>query len=114
VKPKGSNYLDILRERIIKDFLDVLILVKLMNLETPLSGYDIIRFFNKEFNTLISSGTIYSLLYSMEREGLVRGVLIGGKRVYAPTEKGKEVAKEVSNASDEILSLVKKILMKIE
>lgn len=106
--------MDTLYERIIKSFLDVLILAKLKNTGAPLSGYDFIRLVSREFNMLISSGTIYTLLYSMEREGLIKGLSRGGKRVYALTEKGNEDAKELANSSDRILSLVKEILMKIE
>ncbi len=39
---------------------------------------------------MISSGTIYSRLYSLERAGLVRGVEKGGKRVYELTSRGEE------------------------
>lgn len=47
-------------------------MAKLMD-GNPLSGYDVIMFVHKKFGILLSSGTVYSVLYSMERNGLVRG-----------------------------------------
>jgi len=99
-----------LRERIIRDFMDVIILAQSNSREAPFSGYDIIHFVHRRFNILLSSGTVYALLYSMEREGLIKGKWTGRKRVYMLTEKGNEAAEEAVDRSDEILSLVKQIL----
>ena len=55
----------------------------------PLSGYDIISMVFERFRFLASSGTVYSLLYTLERKGLVEGVLNEKKRMYKLTEKGK-------------------------
>lgn len=106
--------LEELNMRIIKDFLDVLILARLKKTGLPVSGYDVIRLIHREFNTLLSSGTVYTLLYSMERECLIRGVWRGRKRVYTLTEKGDENIKTILNADHKILGLVKKLLMKEE
>ena len=54
-----------MNERIIKNFLDIIIMSELRN--GPLSGYDIISYIHNKFQLLVSSGTIYSLLYSLER-----------------------------------------------
>jgi DNA-binding PadR family transcriptional regulator len=64
-----KNIVEKLRRRTIKTFMDVLILGELQ--AKPLSGYDIIGLVHKRFNILVSSGTVYSLLYSMERNGLI-------------------------------------------
>ncbi|MGB9914944.1 MAG: PadR family transcriptional regulator [Candidatus Bathyarchaeales archaeon] len=56
----------------------------------PLSGYDVIAYIHNKFNLLVSSGTVYSLLYSLERNGLVEGVWDERKRVYKLTEKGEK------------------------
>ena len=55
-----------LRRRLIRNFMDTLILAELR--KGPLSGYDIIGLIHKRFGILVSSGTVYSLLYSMGRE----------------------------------------------
>ena len=75
-------------ERIIKNFMDIIIMAELRN--GPLSGYDVISYIHNRFNLLVSSGTVYSLLYSLERNGLVEGVWDERKRVYKLTEKGKK------------------------
>jgi DNA-binding PadR family transcriptional regulator len=80
-----------MHRRIVKNFLDVLILMEL--LDNPLSGYDVISFIHKHFNVLLSSGTVYSCLYFLEREGLIRSEWIRRKRVYKLTEKGKQTVR---------------------
>jgi DNA-binding PadR family transcriptional regulator len=59
-----------LRRKTLKSFLDILILEELR--KSSLSGYDIIDLIHKKFGILVSSGTVYSLLYSMERDGLIK------------------------------------------
>ncbi len=76
-----------------------------------MSGYDIIGFIHNKFRMLVSSGTVYSLLYSMEREGLIKGRWNQRKRVYMLTEKGEETIKAILNAKNEIQSLVKRLLL---
>ena len=94
--------------RIIKNFLDVLILTELR--KNVISGYDIIGLVHNKFRVLVSSGTVYSLLYSMEREGLIKGSWNQRKRVYILTEKGEETIEAILNANNEIQSLVKSLL----
>jgi hypothetical protein len=36
-------------------------------LKGPLSGYDVTSYIRNKFNLLVSSGTVYSLMYSLER-----------------------------------------------
>ena len=77
-----------MHERVIKSFMDTIIMAELQN--GPISGYDVISFIHNKFGFLASSGTVYSLLYSLERNGLVEGVWIERKRVYKLTEKGAQ------------------------
>ena len=60
-----------MHEWIIKNFMDIIILAELRN--GPLSGYDVISFIHNKFHLLVSSGTVYSLLYSLERNSLIEG-----------------------------------------
>jgi len=103
-----------LHERIIKDLLDVFVLAKLEKEGLPTSGYDIIHSIHKEFGILLSSGTVYTLLYSMEREGLIKGFWRDRKRVYTLTEKGGRNIKPVLNEGNKILGLIKRLLRKEE
>jgi DNA-binding PadR family transcriptional regulator len=52
--------LEKMHERIIKNFMDIIILVQLRN--RSMSGYDVISFIHNKFRLLVSSGTVYSLL----------------------------------------------------
>ncbi|NIM45420.1 MAG: PadR family transcriptional regulator, partial [Nitrososphaeria archaeon] len=51
--------------------MDILILSQLR--KTPMCGYDVITSIFERFNFLPSSGSVYSLLYSLERGGLIKG-----------------------------------------
>jgi len=60
-----------IHERIIKNFMDIIILAELRN--RSMGGYDVISFIHSKFHLLVSSGTVYSLMYSLERNGLIDG-----------------------------------------
>jgi len=97
-----------LRRRTIKTFMDMLVLAELQ--EKPLSGYDIITLIHKKFNVLVSSGTVYSLLYSLERKGLVNAEMEQRKRVYTLTDKGEKTLETVGRANGEINGLVQNLI----
>lgn len=103
-----STVLRRMNRRIIKNFMDVLVLGELRN--GPLSGYDVIAFIHDKFRVLVSSGTVYSLLYALERDGLITGKWNQRKRVYRLTEKGEETIKTIMSANDKIGYLVLSLL----
>jgi len=78
----------------------------------PLSGYDIISLIYKRFNLLISSGSIYSVLYSLEREGLVKGGWVGRKRVYMLTSKGRTALETVIKSRVKVERIIFQIFSK--
>jgi DNA-binding PadR family transcriptional regulator len=94
-----------LRRRAIKSFMDILILAEIK--KGSLSGYDIIGLIHKRFGILMSSGTIYSLLYTLERDGLIKGVQNQRRRVYTLTEKGEQNTKVITKANEEIQSFLR-------
>ena len=97
-----------MHERIIKNFMDIIIMTELRN--GSLSGYDVISYIHNKFNLLVSSGTVYSLLYSLERNDLVEGVWEERKRVYKLTEKGEKTIDTLLSASDKIKGFMANIL----
>jgi len=99
-----------MHERIIKNFMDIIILAELKN--GPLSGYDVISFIHNKFHLLVSSGTVYSLLYSLERNALIEGTWNERKRVYRLTEKGKKTIETIMNANDKIKNFLTALLKK--
>jgi DNA-binding PadR family transcriptional regulator len=78
------------RERVVVTFLDWIIIGKLVA-EPEQSGYDIIKFVLKRYHFLLSSGTVYSRLVSMERRGIIEYTGSHRKRLYKLTERGRLV-----------------------
>ena len=81
IKDENSTHIiKAIKERVIKDFLDVIVMSEVKN--EPLSGYDLITRVNNKFHFLVSAGTVYTLLYSLERKGLVKGNITSRKTTY--------------------------------
>jgi DNA-binding PadR family transcriptional regulator len=97
-----------MHRRMVKSFMDILILAELRN--SPMSGYDVIVYVHNKFGILVSSGTVYSLLYSTERDNLIRGIWAKRKRVYELTEKGERNIETILNANDKIKILMTNLL----
>jgi len=96
-----------LQRRALQNFMDVLILTE-MN-EGSLSGYDVIGLMQKRYDVLMSSGTVYSLLYSLERDGLIKGIWNQRKRVYVLTEKAEQNIKIITKANDEVQDFLRSL-----
>ncbi|MCK4633918.1 PadR family transcriptional regulator [Candidatus Bathyarchaeota archaeon] len=97
-----------MHERIVKNFMDIIVLAELRN--NSLSGYDVISYVHDKFHLLVSSGTVYSLLYSMERKGLIEGKWTERKRVYKLTDKGERTIDSILNANDKIQLFLSQLL----
>lgn len=100
-----SEMLNKMQRRIVKDFLDVFILIELQR-GSQMGGSDLIRLIDGRFNTLLSSGIVHSCLYSLEKEGLVEGRNAEKKKVYTLTEKGRQIARRLLNMKHKILGLM--------
>jgi len=97
-----------LRGRFIKNFMDVLVLAELKN--HPMSGYDIVRFIYEKFGVLVSSGTVYSRLYTLERNGWIKGISTKRKRVYALSEESEQNIEPILDANIKVQSLLRNML----
>ena len=97
-----------MHERLIKNFMDIIIMTQLQ--KGPLSGYDVIAYIHTRFNLLVSSGTIYSLLYALERKDLIEGIWDERKRTYKLTEKGQKQIQTILNAHEKINNYIANIL----
>jgi DNA-binding PadR family transcriptional regulator len=97
-----------MHERIIKNFMDIIIMTELQN--GSFSGYDCISYIHNKFTLLVSSGTVYSLLYSLERNGLIEGIWKERKRVYKLTQKGEKTINTLLEASDKVKGFMTNIL----
>jgi DNA-binding PadR family transcriptional regulator len=103
----ASDFVKKLHRKTIKNFMDILILVEMKR--SSVSGYDVIGIIHKKFGILLSSGTVYSTLYSLERDGLIRGTWNNRKRVYTLTEKAKQKMGTVIKAEKGIQDFLKNI-----
>ncbi|MFA5363577.1 MAG: PadR family transcriptional regulator [Candidatus Bathyarchaeia archaeon] len=100
-----SEIVDKMRKQAIKSVMDILMLYEIKN--GPISGYDAMVFINNKFEVFISSGTIYSHLYALERNELVKGVTIEGKRIYELTAKGEKTLKNLTKSNLDLLNSLK-------
>ena len=71
-------------EKMVKDNLETIILTLIQ--KKPMCGTDIIRTLHLEFNVLLSPGTIYPLLHSLEEKGLLTFEKYGKAKTYVPAE----------------------------
>jgi DNA-binding PadR family transcriptional regulator len=81
---------DDLKKRVVRNFMDILILQEIK--KGMMSGYDVMAYLQKKFGVSLSSGTVYGILYAMERQNLIEGFQIENKRVYRINEN-RETAK---------------------
>ena len=93
-----------MRNRIIDDFLDIIIMRELQN--CSLGCYEVISRVHDRHDQQLSSGKTYSRLYSLEKKGLVQSRLNSNKRVFMLTESGRDVLKEIQNEKNRILGYV--------
>jgi len=77
-----------INEKFVRSFLDIIVMMLLNG--TPAYGYEIIATVHKEFGVLLSPGTLYPLLHSLEDNGLIEASCNGGKIVYCINSKGKQ------------------------
>ncbi len=73
-------------KKLVASFLDLMVIAHFKQEE--FSGYDVIEFTHKRLGVLLSPGTVYYTLYSMEREKLLVSSEVGKKRVFKATEEG--------------------------
>ena len=81
---------DQVRLSLLRRFIDLIVLEELKKCE--MSGYDLVFRLHTKYDLLVSPGTVYALLYSLERQGLIKGKVEERKRVYELTNSGLESA----------------------
>ena len=100
---------DDLETRIIKTFLDILILKQLKK-SPPNSGYRILQYLHEELNMSFSPATIYHAVYLLERKNLIKCHGEENGRIYALTDQGERTLKSTADSIDKIQTLVYTIL----
>jgi len=82
-------------EKFVRSFLDVIAVTILNN--RPTYGYEIISTVHKKFGVLLSPGTLYPLLHSLEDNGFIESSHNSGKIIYSTTPKGEQKFKSTLN-----------------
>lgn len=81
------------RKRVLKGCLDVAIMAQLSE-RRVLSATNIISILEKRYNIQLSAGTVYPVLYALERDGKINRVpYYRAKRLFVLTSKGREEIK---------------------
>jgi DNA-binding PadR family transcriptional regulator len=97
-----------INERIVKDFLDIIILSQ--SKKGSITGYEIMTYVNENFDVMISPGTVYSTIYSLERQNFIVGNPVGEKRFYSLTETGQQQIGTYVSLKYDILDLIKNVI----
>ena len=84
--------------RLINDFMDIIIL-KLIKKNSGANGYRLSKLVHQDYHLMVSAGTIYSVVYSLERHGLIKGSQEGRGRGYKLTKQGESFFVKISSAS---------------
>ena len=108
-----KNVIKKLCRRLINELLDIIILNKVES-DPYITGYAIIEYLLLRFNILVSSGSVYSTLYALEREGLIKGVWKGRRRIYKITPEGEKMIMILREKSDVISCLFREIITQTE
>lgn len=81
------DHADVTIDRLVREYLDIVILALVAG--KPMCGTDIMDIVHRNFNVLLSPGTIYPLLHRLKKEGLLECDCNIKKKLYKPA-KGSE------------------------
>ena len=84
----GKNIVDRLEKRICLAYLEAAIMTCLKN-EQFIDSSGLIEILKKYYITKLSHGTLFPVLYRLERSGYIQKLLIDQKLFYVLTKKGK-------------------------
>ncbi len=100
-------------ENIVKSNIEVVVLSMLS--EKSMSGYDIIKEIFSKYDVFLSQGTVYPLLYSLKKDGILQAEFRKGdmrSKIYRPTVEGAEIIENkiegFIKTNERVLSLIKR------
>jgi len=98
------------RKRILRAVLAPAILAQLAE-RRFLSATNIILIFKKRCNIQLSAGTVYPVLYALERDGNIKRLPNRRKKLYVLTSKGKETIKNMRGNVEELNKVINELLL---
>jgi DNA-binding PadR family transcriptional regulator len=96
----------------IKNFMDIIILKHLKD-SPVISGYEVIGYLHKKFDILLSPGTVYQALSSLEREGLIKANVDRGRREYKLTNKGERFLNHICSKKSRVQEVFSSIFSEV-
>ena len=99
-----SELLIQMNERIVKNFLDMLILIELKR--GPLSNSELASILRKRFGEIADFSLVDSNLNLLEKEGLITSREAKSSKAYVLTVKGEEKVRAFLNSKNKILGLL--------
>jgi DNA-binding MarR family transcriptional regulator len=76
-------------ETFVKNNLEIITLCLLS--KNPMCGYDVIKTISQQLHCFLSQGTVYPLLYSLEKEKILKVEKNAKAKIYSLTEEGKKI-----------------------
>jgi putative component of membrane protein insertase Oxa1/YidC/SpoIIIJ protein YidD len=104
---EDGQIIDQIIKRIVIDFLDVIVVAHFKDEAFGIS--EVGKYLEERFKITLSSGTVYSAIYAMERNGLLEGYYLAFARMYKATPKGLHKVDLLTN-SEKIGELMEKII----
>jgi DNA-binding PadR family transcriptional regulator len=99
------------KTKLLKACLDKAILAE-MTQRDAISASDIIATFKKKYDIRISPGTLYPVLYAMERNGKIRRLPNKRKKFYVLTASGRRTVENTEHRADEFQSFISDLIVK--
>ena len=93
-----------IRQKCIRGFIDIMTLALLV--DSPMCGYEIIETIYERARVLLSPGTVYPLLDSLQRKGLIESKTESKKKIYEITGRGRETLVRMSAEYAKIQSIL--------
>lgn len=94
------------RERFLRSFLDWVMMATLQR--KPSYGYELITLIDREFGVYVSPGSLYPILYNLERSGYIAGEWDNperrNKKVYKLTTDGERALGNHLDALERVLA----------
>ncbi|HEV8594632.1 MAG TPA: PadR family transcriptional regulator [Thermoplasmata archaeon] len=108
--PPGDNGTNQFRERFVRSFLEWVMLSVLQR--KPSYGYEIITTIDRDFGVYISPGSLYPILYNLERAGYATGAWDHPERksrkVYTITPEGERALREGLDSLGRVLGSLRR------
>ena len=99
------------KRKLLKAFSDIAILDELTKGE-HLSASDIIVFFHKNYDIRMSPGTLYPILYKLERRGYIKVIPDKKTRLYVLADSGRTALNSLQTRLEEIQIFIISLLNK--